>query len=462
MKPPLFFMLCIVLPPLHMLNAQDLAFSNPMDAANFAARNSQTYLLQKQRALENMKAAKFGFQDFLPAFSFAWSENDNTALLSGDTRTKSFQIAVSQQIFDGGKRKLSYEVNRLGSQYAYQEYESTLLNFSSQIIQLYYQYLMQGQAVTIKEELVSIAKNQLDIIQKEVEIGITLETDYLEYLISYIQLENDRDQAKRDMNALERRFKIAIELSDEAKLAITDNIYREFIYFFYEPYTNYIWGIIKNINTELKKQDLALEYARKQLAHSRRWYVPSLSAQGGVSFSGDAYPLTEPSYSLKLIFDFSNAGLFPLNLSNGYGFDRGRLNNVNNSASVKLDPQPAYGVQRKLADISMLETSIQRTQAEKDIRESVFDLINTHDNNLRSAGAAERTIAVMEKRLEFSRFEVDQGEKKRIDYLYELISMAQTKIALLEYQTQAAFQERSLEILAGFQFGGLQNACRNI
>jgi len=460
MKSSLFLVLvlCIVL---SSLNAQDVTFDNPIEAANFAVNNSKTYLLQKQRALQNMKVAKFGIQDFLPAFNFSITENDNAMLLAGDTRTKSFQASVSQKLFDGGKIKLSYDVNRLSSLYAYQEYESTLLSFSSQIIQLYYQYLMQKQMVIIKEELVSIAKNQLDIIQKEVEIGITLETDYLEYLISYIQLENDRDQTKRDMNTLERRFKNSIELSDEAKLIITDNIYREFIYFYYEPYTIYIWNIIKNVNTELKKQNLALEFARKQLAQSRRWYVPSLSVQGGISFSGDAYPLTEPKYSLKLVVDFSNAGLFPLSMSNGYGFERDRLYSVTNSASVQIAPQPAYGVQRKLADIALLETNIQRTQAEKDIRESVFELIITHDNNLRSADAAERTIKVLEKRLEFSRLEVDQGEKKRIDYLKELITMAETKISLLEYQTQSASQERSLEILAGFYFGDLQNVCKN-
>jgi outer membrane protein TolC len=443
------------------VRAQDLVFHNPREAVNFALQNSQVYLLQQQRVLQSMKEAKFGIQDFLPTFGFTLSENDNTTLLAGDSRTKSFQATVSQEIFDGGKKKLAYDINRLGSMYAYNDYKTALLNFSSDIIDLYYRFLMQRHMVLIKEELAGAAKDQLDIMQKEVAIGITLETDYLEYLISYIQIENDRDQGKKDLATLERRFKIAIDLHDGAVLEIRDDFYHNFSYFFYEPYAEFLWVLIKTASTEIKKQDLALEYARKQLVYSRRWYVPTVSAQGGVSFTGDAYPLTEPKYSFRLIFDFTNAGLFPLSVNSGYGFDRERLYSVTNSASVDLEPNPAYGVRRKLADISLLETSLQRLQTEKEIRESLLELINAHDNSLRAADAAQRTIAVLERRLEFSRHSVEQGEMTRIDYLEELSKMAQTRVALLQYQAQAYAQERSLEILAGFSFGDLQNVCEN-
>jgi len=455
----LFFVLCVFY-SFRMLSAHDVLFSSPNEAVNFAVQNSQIYRLQNQRVLLNLQEAKYGIQDFLPTLSFTLSESDSTTLLAGDTRTKSFQANISMEVFDGGRKKFAYDVNRLSSMYAYHDYESSLMDFRSQIIYLYYQYLMQKQMVVIKNDLASTAKNQLDIIEREVAIGITLETDYLEYLISYIQIENDRDQSMRDMNMLERRFKAAIELSAEANLTIADNYLREFTYFYYEPYTDFIWAIIKNNSTEIKKQNLSLEYARQQLAFSRRWYVPAISVQGGIAFSGESYPLTEPKYSLRIMFDFSNAGLFPLNITNNYGFDRNRLVSVNNSASVRMEPIPTYGVRRKVADINLLENNVQRIQTEKNIFESVYDLIISHDNTMRFADAAERTILVMERRLEFSRREVDQGVKKRIDYLQELITMSQTKIALLEYQTQVASYERSLEILAGFPFGELQNVCK--
>ncbi|GHV39341.1 hypothetical protein AGMMS49546_11230 [Spirochaetia bacterium] len=441
------------------VHAADVVFRSPGEAVDFAVQNSTLWVLQKQGALQNMKAAKLGFRDFLPTFSFSLSESDTTTLLSPDSRTKTIQASVNQELFDGGKKKLAYEAGRLSSLYAYREYESAFREFSSGIISRYYQYLGQSVLKDIREDLVNAAGEQLLIMRREADLGITLETDYLEYLISYINIENERDQSIRDLKSLERSFKAAIDLSEEAGFSIEDDFYHGFDYFYFEGFFDYVLGLVKNASTEIKKQNLAVEYAHKQLKYSRRWYLPLIGAQGSVSFSGDAYPLTEPKYSFKLTFSFSDLSLFPLSVNTGGGFDRDRLYNVNNGASVNAGPNPVYAVQRKQADIALMQNNLQRLQTEKDLWESLYGLIISHDNNLRFADTAERTIAILEKRLEFSRLELDKGEKKRIDYLEELISLAETKISLMEYQSQAAALERSLEILAGFPFGGLRDAC---
>jgi outer membrane protein TolC len=409
--------------------------------------------------LENMKAAKYGIQDFLPVLNFSLMETDSTSILAGDSRTKTIQGSITQEIFDGGKRKLAYDLNRINALYAYQEHEGNLHVFSSQIISQYYQYLMQKELIKIRQDLISRAQTQLSVLEKEVALGMTLETDYLEYLISFIQLEHERDQSIRDLSVIERMFKAALGLDEQANMAIQDNFYVEFEYFYYEQYYSYLWGIIKNISVELKKQDLALEFSKKQLELTRRWFVPSLSVQGGISFSGDSYPLTEPRYSLKLTVNFTNNQLFPLSISNGYGFERDRLYNVNNSGDVTLEPVPTYGNQQRLADISILQNRVQRISTEKEMRESVYDIIISHDNALRYVNTAERTITLLERRLEFSRQEVENGEKKYIDYLEELTALSQAKITLLEYLAQSAAMERNLEILANIPFGELKHVC---
>jgi outer membrane protein TolC len=439
--------------------AADVVYSSPDEAVGFAAQNSKVWILQRQGVLQNMQAAKMSFQDFLPSFSLSLSEADSTSLLAGDSRTKTIQASVTQEIFDGGKKKLAYEANRISSLYAYQEYETAYRNFCSDIVSRYYQYLLQKEMTAIRRDLVTIAGDQLLIIRREADLGITLETDYLEYLISCINIENERDQSIRDLNALERRFKAALDLSAGVSLSIEDSFYLNPDYFYYESYMDLLWAIVKNNSTEIKKQNLAVEYARRQIDYSRRWYLPTVGAQGSISFSGDSWPLTEPKYSFKLTFDFSGMGLLPLNINTGMGFDRDRLYSVNNGVQVSARPNPAYGVQQKQADLSLLQNSLQREQTEKDLWESLYELIISHDNGLRTANAAERTITVLEQRLEFSRLELEKGEKKRIDYLDELITLARTRISLMEYQYQAAALERSLEILAGFPFGGLKNVC---
>jgi outer membrane protein TolC len=445
----------------------DVVFRSPGEAVDFAVQNSKSWILQKQGALLNMKAAKFSFQDFLPSFSFSLSESDTTSMLAPDSRTKTIQASINQELFDGGKKKLAYDVGRISSLYTYQEYESALREFSSGIISRYYQYLSQSALTIIREDMVNTAAKQLAIIRREADLGLTLETDYLEYLISYIGIENERNQSIRDLNTLERTFKAAIDLNGEAAFSIQDDFYHKFDYFYFEDFVDFLWGLVKNGSTEIKKQNLAVEYAQKQLKYSRRWYLPVIGAQGSISFSGDSFPLTEPKYAFKLTFSFSDLSLFPLSVNSGGGFDRDRLYNVNNSGSVTAKPNPAYGVQRKQADLGLMQNNLQRIQTEKDLWEFLYELIISHDNCLRSADAAERTIVVLEKRLEFSKLELDKGEKKRIEYLEELVTLAEAKISLVEYRSQAAALERSLEILAGFPFGtsseatsgGLKDVC---
>jgi outer membrane protein TolC len=437
----------------------DVVFRSPADAVDFAAQNSQTHFLQKQGVLQNMKAAKLGFQDFLPSFSFSFSEGDTTSLLAPDSRTKTIRVSINQELFDGGKKKLAYDVGRLSSLYAYREYESQFREFSSGVISRYYQYLEQAALTGIREDLVRAASEQLAIIRRETDLGLSLETDYLEYLIACINIENERDQGVRDLKKAERILKAAIGLNAEADLSVQDDFYHDVDDFYFEGFVDFLWNLVKNASIEIKKQNLAAEYTQKQIKYSRRWYLPAIGAEGSVSFSGDSYPLTEPKYSFKLTFDFSDLSLFPVKVSSGGGFDRDRFYNINNGVSVTAKPNPAYGVQKKQADIALLQNNAERLQTEKDLWESLYELVISHDNCLRSADAAERTIGVLEKRLEFSKLELDKGEKKRIDYLEELVSLAQERISLMEYRTQAAALERSLEILGGFPFGGLKDAC---
>jgi outer membrane protein TolC len=442
--------------------ADEIVFSTPQEAVDFALNRNQSRRMEEQNVLLNLKAARFNLGDFLPAFSVSVSEADSTTLASGDSRSRSLQLSVSQTVFDGGQRRRAYEMARLSSLYALTEMDLSRQSFSADILSRYYLYLMQKQRAVIQEDLQAAARQELLIMEKEVSLGLTLETDYLEYYISFIQIENETGEARRTLESQMRQFKIVLELNEEAQLVIADDFFMEPVYFFYEPYQERLWNLIRASSVELKKQDLGLYYARRQSDYSRRWYLPSLSLRGGVSFSGQAeslFPLTEPKYSLSLAVSFSNASLLPLNVNNGYGFEQNRLYNVNNSGDLNLGINPTLGIQKEMAALALVQSAAQRRQDEISLREQVYEVIHSHDASLRAAGMAERTVLLWQRRLEFSRLALETGEKKRIDYLQELITLAQTRIALMEHLVQAASAEQSLEILAALPFGGLRHVC---
>ncbi|MDR2375746.1 MAG: TolC family protein [Treponema sp.] len=443
------------------IRAQELIIGSAAEAVEFAIRNSQTWTLRRQNTLLNMGAAKMGIQDFLPSLGFSLSESANPAILSGDSRIKSLRFSLSQQIFDGGKTKLAWEAGRLAALYGLEEFEGEYRNFLSTVMSLYCQYLLLQEMTRIREDLLVQAGEQLAIVKRETELGLGLETDYLEYENSYLEIEQERDQGLRDLAVLERRFKTALNLEEGAGLGLSGELSGPEAYFYYEPFLDFLWALVRDSSTAIKKLNYEVEYGRKQYNYSKRWFLPSISLEGSVSFSGDSYPLTEPNYSLQLSFDFSGPDFLSTGLSSGSSFDREGPRQLSNGLSLDLQPLPAYSMTQKQAELNMVESALRLRQAEQELRESLYELVISHDNTLRSAYNTEQRIVLMEKRLSFSQLQLERGEKKRIDYLKELSSLAQAKISLADYLTQAAALERNLEIQTGFPFGGLADACRN-
>jgi outer membrane protein TolC len=298
------------------------------------------------------------------------------------------------------------------------------------------------------------------------ELGLSLETDYLEYAASYMEIEQEHSQALRDLGALERQLKAALGLQEESLLSIDSGAAAEAERLFYEPHLDYLRALARESSVSLKKLALDVEYSRKERDYGKRWYIPSIGVQGNISFSGTSFPLTEPNYSLQLTFDFSGLDFLSLNASRGAGFERSgrqpRLQQLSGSYAGNIRPLPAYPLSRKQGELNLLESTLQLAEGERELRELLYETAVSHDNSLRAAENTEQRIALMERRIRFSRLQLERGEKKRIDYLAELNSLAQARISLTDYLTQVSALERDLEIQTGFPFGGLADACRNL
>jgi outer membrane protein TolC len=452
----------LVLLPQAQARPQEVTIGSAKAAADLAVRNSQVWTIRRQKALLDMGAAALGIQDFLPSLGFSFSESDSPSLLAPDSRGKTLRLSVSQEIFSGGTKKLAYETGRLSALYGWQEFEGEYRNFLSTVMSLYYQYLLLRDMGDIRSGLVSQAGEQLGILKREAELGLSLETDYLEYAASYLELEQERDQSRRDLGALERQFKSALSLSQETPVRVLSSGQGAPEYFYFEPFLDYLWALVRTASVELKKLRLSAEYGKKQYRYGRRWYLPVIGAQGSISFSGTSYPLTEPNYSLQVTFDFSGLDFLSLRFTNGSLFERNQARQLSNGLSGDVRPLPSYPLSRKQGELNLLESALRETEGERELKERLYSLVISHDNRLRAAYNAEQRIGLMERRLEFSRLQLEKGELKRIDYLAELSSLAQTRISFADYLTQAMETERNLEIQTGFPFGGLADACRNL
>ena len=163
----------------------DTVFRSAEEAALYAVSHSKEYLLKKEYVEAAYKAACRAVQDFLPSLNMSWSENDAVKIGGADSRSKSIQLSVRQLVTDGGRRIVLYNMNKTDAYYAVKAYEQELQAFQSSVIDQYGACLQQNEIIKIKSDLEKNASMQLEIIKKEYDLGLALENDYLEYLISF-------------------------------------------------------------------------------------------------------------------------------------------------------------------------------------------------------------------------------------------------------------------------------------
>ena len=437
-------------------------FHSAEEAADYALSNSLSYTYQRASTSLAVKMSKYSIESFLPTFNINWSDNKNKNYYSLDSSNKSLALSVTQGIFDGGKRKLAYDMQLSSSLYNYQTYLKSEKEFRSDIISQYCNCITSQKMLEIKKNLENVAREQLNILKTEYELGRTLENDYLEYLISFKKIQNERIQYAREYRTLLRKFKIALSLEPDAELVLDDynfeEIYTDFVL---EDYLDFLWNRFKAVSPEYQQLYINLQYAKKQYQYTKRQFLPEISVQADVNFSDIDYPLNSPSYNIKFNFAFSNFPLFPVSLSSGIGVDsKGRFSIVKNDFSVTMAAQPNYFNSLRNKKISMNQQKEERKNSENSYYDSLFDSISQYDDYTNNVLIYNETIKIQEKRLLISQEQVNSGMLSRIDYLDELIELASQKIELINSQNNLLSIEHNLEIMLDIPFGGLKNVCK--
>ncbi len=439
----------------------DVVISSAKEASEFALANSKSQHLQRLSLEAAAKSSRLALSEFLPKLDFSWSEDDSVKIGGSDSRSKSISANVTQMLFDGGKAKITYDMNNAESFYNLKLYETELNTFRSNVIDSYYSVIQLQKQVAIQDKLEENAKVQLDIIQKENELGLALENDFLEMLISFRKIQDEAKRYRRELRTKLRTFKVLIGLDVDSQITVTEDLLEEELSLPYlEEYTDALWTVLKNNNPAIKKSQTALYYAKQQYNYSNRLYFPTVSVNGSVSFSGTQYPLGNPSFTAKVIVNFDNNPLFPLSYQSGYGFNNKKLTSVSNSSSVSLSPQPGYFLGKRSEKISLSAKSESLKDEESSLYEQLFGKIASYDDSIDAIKRGTETIELQKRRLEVSREQVSKGLMKKIDYLELMEQLAQQEISLMQSEISRKSIVREIEIFLCIPFGGLKECLK--
>ncbi|QTQ14990.1 TolC family protein [Treponema parvum] len=436
-----------------------IVFNSAEDAVVFAKQNSRERIIEKEMVLANMKKTKINIQEYIPQLSVSLSESNSVSFNASDSRTKSLQFSLNQNVFNPA-RKMNYELANIQAVYAYKENLQSAKTFESEIINDYYNCLIASRQLLIKTELYEKTQDELKIMEARAFLGMLLQTDYLEFLTSALKIQNEMESARRSCKVQERILKLATGIEETTELKLADELNPEALQTELEPFTDKIWNIVKNSSIELQKEDVMISFSRKRQQVQDAWYLPVFTVKPSVSFSGEDYPLSNPRYSVQMSFSFQNIPFAPLSVSNNYTYTRKKLTGVSNSADSSFPSGTTYFTDQKISDLTLLQQQIKRQNYEKQLFSALYELLVTHDDYLRSIQILQRTLELQQERLEFSKLQTDQGMLKPIDYVEQLIELSNTKISLIRTTVAAVASERSISVMTGMSFKELINACR--
>ena len=417
---------------LHTFVFSQIQIYSPFDAIKIGIENSQELKLLTEKALNEKKISKYSVSDFFPIIFFGLSQTDSLKINSNDIMNKSVQIGLTQTIYNGGRTSIAYEMQKINSEYENLSVEVKCKNFMIEILKTYFNYLILERKMKIKIDLLDNVKKEFEICKKEFELGLCLEIDLIENEIQLINIEQEVNQIKQELETSFRIFKRILCLENENKIIIASgNDFSVSEEVFMIDYADKIINLALNTNIDIKKSKCEIDLLKKQYRYNNLKFFPQTSLETNISFSGKEYPLTNPDFSIKLKFNFDN---FPF-VSSSFVSDtisnfRG-TNNQNNNMNASINADFTYFLREHVTKLDLESSEINLTNQINELKENLIQQIEKHDNYLRNISQFQKKISLNEKKLEILFEEVKRGEKNRIDYLNALIQSSEDIVSLI-------------------------------
>ncbi len=435
----------------------EIFLRNAQDALALARAHDKEHELQEQYISQGLKLAKMSVGAFLPNLEFSWSESDYVPMDSGDRRSKSVGAGITQKLFDGGKAALEYKMKIEQAKLEFYDFKKENENFEFNVVQSYYENVLSLEKCRVQSEALANAKKVLALAKIQLEQGMIVESEYLETAISASQIEAQLNAYKYEVASSKRNFSSLLVLphgsavdfcNEDFSLEKIENAALSEKKFNGEELAR---SAVEN-SIELKKLDLEIDWAKKQRAFQKMIFLPSISVNAGIEFSGAHYPLTTPSYSLKVIVGFENNPWLSANTSSSFGFSQDRMNSAGSSVSGQGNLNTTYFTQMRMSKIALSQKILNREKSALQIENSVLEMLEKIEENAESLKLHLETLRLQEKNLEILKLRLSEGLVKKSDFLEAVTDCAEEKIKVLSLHSNQELLKTELQILTGSKF----------
>lgn len=415
------------------LQAQKTIFIRSLkDAIDYSLANNESLLMERLTVHANGSRVKKDIGAYFPRITIAFSDSALVNFNASDYRNKNFNLGLSFLAYDGGERKLEYKLNILENYFDQLKVEEKIEEHCIEIMETYYDY---QNAYMSKKNLERTKDNAIQYkltLEKEIALGMILETDLMDYEIKLLELDANLSKQENRIENLLFLLKnlLGMEIQDQLKIQEDDLIVQMKTESFEDK--ELLLRKLLDSSNERKKMIAEYEYSEKIKKLEETFYKPRLSIEPSIGFEGDEFPMHGPKFQLMFSMSFDRNPFVSFQGSQSFTREKKSLTGTVSYSQASSKNNFAWKENKKVNKLNQRKQIINLKSYDEELK------IDFH-HRIMELNALKRTIDILNKEIQLNelktvilRKEIEKGIKCPVDLIEHQIVLAGKMTSLYE------------------------------
>jgi len=264
---------------------------------NLQVKQAQNTVLTSEAEVKQARAALFPSLTFNSSQSLGWQSTETQSYATFDSQIKnptysgSYGLNASMTLYDGGSNWRTLEQSKINREANSLTAERTANEIEVQIIKAYYQILYAHESVQTNQDIVDVAKRELERTKSKLEVGKGTQVDVAQMESQYQQnvysLVSAQNQEASNLLSLKKLLQLdpALDFAVDYRDYSTEDVMALI------PELADAEEMALNNLPDLRAAELNVKSAELQTKIAKAGYMPSISLSAGVSTSnGNTLP----------------------------------------------------------------------------------------------------------------------------------------------------------------------------
>jgi outer membrane protein TolC len=397
-------------------------------------------------------------RDLFPTLGFSYLQTEEVNRRETDSREHKLTVSSDFVIYDGGQTRLSYDIAKLESVLARNDYNIALNNLIHQVRTSFFQVLQLKKSITIYQKTLVHGHMQLKFITREYELGEATKFDKLEIETKVKEIERNLEEAKDNYQAALNSFKLLLKVDYRQNVSVAGDIIDSFMI---KPVNTHftaeqLIAMALKRRKEIESADVQHLINRKKYAMSQHYYYPKISLGMNYSLTDEDFFPREKEWGINLKVS-TNIGGNSASINQAYNQDNnGNSKTYTNSEAVNVLDSISYKRAIVESQINYHSARVQKREIRQQISTEILTSYESLKNSWSMIDISEQQLELYEAQLTIERMKANLGDTRRYDLLEKEIDRAEAEIDYLDAVVKYLTAASALEISLGTDIGFLQ------